>query len=550
VIDTQFDWIWKAMSSLLLQGNAWGLITTRSGISSPTGLGYPTTVEWLPPQDVTVEDDQLQPYNPMRTSIYYLGRPMNRDDLVHVKAFTIAGRTEGISPMRAFMHLVAQGKEALDYSYNWFRNGGFPPSTFQNVAEEVSREQASEIRRQLTDTLRSHEPLVYGRDWDWKPVAVPQNEATFIQAMQLNAAQIAAIYGVPAERIGGLRGNSLTYSTQEQETLSLITDTLRPWLVRLEQALNRLLPTTQFCKFNSDELLKTDLKTRHEIYHLDRQMGFRTVDEMRQLDNLAPLEHRVGADPLPLELSVAMARTTRAVSRDVGKFVQVLEPVQWHGTVTGTLPPGGEQINPGDVPEMILPGPVPMGMGGGGDSGGGGGDQAGEAQAKSSKTGATGGGGGDTQEPGTKFISTPGGAHIPIQNSADPAGELRGPAPAFNVQPEPPRQFGPAGIKAGHTDRRAAVMMLQHHFAEGRLTAEELAERTGKAGSGRYLGQLDELFADLPVLAAPRDLPVDTPRPKTLPGMDALAHLELRELSEDDEVARRQLLVTSNGKVH
>ena len=548
VIDTPYDWLFKCMTSLLLQGNAWGLITTRSGISAPTGLGYPTTVEWLPPQDISVEDDQQQPYNPMRTRIYYLGRLMNRDELVHVKAFSIAGRTEAVSPMRAFMHLIGQGKEALDYSYNWFHNGGFPPSTFQNLAEEVDEEQAKTIRRRLTDTLRSHEPLVFGRDWDWKPVQVPQNEATFIQAMQLNAAQIAAIYGVPAERIGGLRGNSLTYSTQEQETLSIITDTLRPWLVRLEQAFSPLLPSTQFCKFNPDELLKTDLKTRHEIYHLDRQMGYRTVDELRQLDNLPPLDNKIGDDPLPLELAVAMARTTRAVSKSVGKFVQVLEPVQWHGTVAGQLPPGGEQINPADTPEAILPGPLPPAGGGGGDSGAGGASTTGEAPATSSATG--GGKADDSQEPGVTF-KTEGGRPVPIQNSAEPAAETRTWGPAFEQAPVEWRQFGPPPIKASNTERDLACRMLLQHKADGRLLDEEFAERAAAAAKARTRGQLDVLFSDLPVMRGPFEPPVETrPEPRRMPGLDALAQLELRDLSEDDEVARRQLLVTSNGRVH
>jgi HK97 family phage portal protein len=551
VIDTPYDWLFKCMTSLLLQGNAWGLITTRSGITAPTGLGYPTTVEWLPPQDISVEDDQQQPYNPLRTRVYYLGRLMDRDQLVHVKAFSVAGRTEAVSPMRAFMHLIGQGKEALDYSYNWFHNGGFPPSTFQNLAEEVSEEQAKTIRRRLTDTLRSHEPLVFGRDWDWKPVVVPQNEATFIQAMQLNAAQIAAIYGVPPERIGGLRGSSLTYSTQEQETLSLIVDTLRPWLVRLEQAFNPLLPSTQFCKFNADEMLKTDLKTRHQIYQVDRQMGFRTVDELRQLDNLGPLDHNIGQDPLPLELSVAMARTTRAVSKDVGKFVQVLEPVQWHGTVTGQLPAKGEQINPAATPEKILPGPAPAGTGGGaGGAGAGGASQTGEAPTTASGGSSGGGGDDEAQEPGTTFV-TEGGRPVPIQHSREPGAETRTWGPAFEPAPVEWRQFGPPPIKASNTERDLACRMLLQHKADGRLLDDEFAERAAAAAKARTRGQLDVLFSDLPVMRGPFEPPVETrPEPRHLPGSDALAQLELRDLSEDDEVARRQLLVTTNGRVH
>jgi hypothetical protein len=53
-------------------------------------------------------------------------------------------------------------------------------------------------------------------------------------------------------------------------------------------------------------------------------------------------------------------------------------------------------------------------------------------------------------------------------------------------------------IKASDADRDATVAALSEHFQAGRLTTEELEERTGQALTARTLGQLDELTADLP----------------------------------------------------
>lgn len=44
--------------------------------------------------------------------------------------------------------------------------------------------------------IRSREPLVYGKDWEYTPVSVPEGEAQWIGTMQLTANQIAPIYGV------------------------------------------------------------------------------------------------------------------------------------------------------------------------------------------------------------------------------------------------------------------------------------------------------------------------------------------------------------------
>jgi HK97 family phage portal protein len=223
VTGTLYDWLFSAMTSLVLFGNAWGFITGRDG------FGFPTGIEWIPAEDVTCADDEQQPWNPMRTRVYVYGRLIDdwRTELFHVKAFSIPGRTEGISPLRAFALTVTSGIEAARYGTDWYRAGGFPPGTFQNNEIEIDADQAAEIRASLTASIRRREPLVYGRDWDYKPVTVPPSEAQFVEAIQMNATQMAAIFGLPPDRVGGRRGDSLTYNCVDAETEILTT---RGWL--------------------------------------------------------------------------------------------------------------------------------------------------------------------------------------------------------------------------------------------------------------------------------------------------------------------------------
>lgn len=345
VSGTIFDWMFTAMSSLVLHGNAWGFITSRDG------YGYPQGVEWIPPEDVNVVEDETQPFNPVRTRIYAYGRLMDKDDLFHVKAFALPGRTEGVSPLRAFAMTILAGMEAQRYGTDWYKAGGFPPGTFQNNEIEISQEQAEEIRSLLTSTIRRREPLVYGRDWDYKPVTVPPNEAQFIQAMQLNSTQIAAILGLPPDRIGGTRGDSLTYSTVEQGQLQII-EAMRPWLVRLETAFFELIPLNRYARFNADALLKTDLKTRTDIYKTQRDMGLRSIDELRDMEDLEPLPHGQGDENIPLEVMVAMSRSIRGIPTSMLPYITLemdlavkeLENLQQEGLAQPDVP--GQPVVP------------------------------------------------------------------------------------------------------------------------------------------------------------------------------------------------------------
>jgi uncharacterized protein DUF1707/2TM domain-containing protein len=59
------------------------------------------------------------------------------------------------------------------------------------------------------------------------------------------------------------------------------------------------------------------------------------------------------------------------------------------------------------------------------------------------------------------------------------------------------------GLRISDTDREQAITRFGEQAAEGRLTAEELDQRTGAALAARIHGELDPLFADLPVTSRP-----------------------------------------------
>jgi len=100
--------------------------------------------------------------------------------------------------------------------------------------------------------------------------------------------------------IGGESGSSLTYSTVEQNALNFAQFTLHPWIQKLEEEFSSWLPEPQFVKFNLDAMIRVDAKTRREIYQIDRNIGLRNIDEIRALEDEAPLPDGQGQDYTPL----------------------------------------------------------------------------------------------------------------------------------------------------------------------------------------------------------------------------------------------------------
>src|SRR5215831_1110753 len=357
-----FDWLYQYVTSAALTGTAWGLITARDG------YGYPVTIEWLPPDRMQVIDSQ--PFNPAQVRIFYEGRPVAAEELLIIRAFTIPGRTAGVSPLRQFQMLIESGQDALSYGADWYKAGGFPPGTFQNTQWEVTDEQSAQIRAQVVRSMRRREPLVYGRDWEYKPVSVPPNEAQFVEAMQLNATQIASIYGVPPHRVGGTRGDSMTYSNVESENIALISDTLDPWLVRMETALFGALPAQQYAQFNRNARVRTDITTRFGAYRVARDIGLMNTDEIRELEDLPPLpkpsdeDDYDGTDYTPLQIQVAAARGTKAlIGEGAGgpQFAPAAAPKQPPAPGSPPAAPGASQL----MPHRPQPAPAANGNGNG-----------------------------------------------------------------------------------------------------------------------------------------------------------------------------------------
>jgi len=314
---TLHDWVFRMVTGLAYRGNSVGVVTSRDY------LEYPTTVEWLDPSLVLCEDRLEQtplgaPGSFTNPRFSYLGEKLPSEDVVHIPWFQLPGRVWGLSPIGAYAVTVSTGLSAQKFSDDWFRGGGVPPGRFKNTAQVVTQTEANIIKRRVVQSIRSHEPIVYGKDWDYEPFTISPNEAQFVQTMRLTASQIAAIYGIPPEMIGGETGGSMSYSSPEQRQIELVQFSLLPWLALLESHLSALLPRGQFVKFDSDVLIRADMKTRMEAYEKQRLIGFDNIDGIRAQENQPPLPGGAGSDYTPLPLAAGKPVAVPAIRNAEG----------------------------------------------------------------------------------------------------------------------------------------------------------------------------------------------------------------------------------------
>lgn len=288
------SWLCQGVLSMLVRGNAVGLVISRDG------FGFPTAVEWLPMHKVSVKEVPTPTW-------FYDGRMVPTSDIVHVPWVTMPGRTLAMSPIEYYALTIGAGLDTWQYGADWFKAGGVPPGTFKNNQKTITPDAARTIRQRLVESIRGHEPLVYGSDWDYNPISIPPNEAQFIETMKFTTAQIAALYGINAVEIGGDPPNGLTYSNEARRTMQRLSN-VTPYVVRFERAFASWIPGNQYIKFNGDSIVRADIETRYQVYKLAREIGSMNIDEIRALEDQSPLPNGQGQDYTP---AAGMIRPTK-----------------------------------------------------------------------------------------------------------------------------------------------------------------------------------------------------------------------------------------------
>ena len=133
----------------------------------------------------------------------------------------------------------------------------------------------------------------------FETISMPNNEAQFLETRKFQVSEICRIFRVPPHLVGDLE--HATFSNIEHQSISFAVHTIRPWLVRIEQAINRSLFSEKekrdfYVQFNIDGLMRGAYKERMEGYAIARQNGWMSANDIRELENMNPLTDDQGGN--------------------------------------------------------------------------------------------------------------------------------------------------------------------------------------------------------------------------------------------------------------
>ena len=291
---SQFDWLVQCVASLLLDGNAYGLITSRR-------LGWPSSIEWLDPRTVEVNRAGF------RVTYKVDGVDVPAEDVVHVRNVVLPGAVKGISVVQQNADVIRLGLEAQKFALDFFVGGGHPTGVIESD-HKFEKGDGEAVSARFVDRSKKRGPVALGHGFRYKTIQTTP-DLTTVEMSRMVAADIARCFGLQPENIGASGGSSMTYANVEQKTSDMVTFGLRPVFTRIERALTAQHPRPQFVRFNADAMVRTDLLTRYQAHEIGIRSRFLTQSEARDLedlpfiagtDQLAPLM----PEPAPVKRSI------------------------------------------------------------------------------------------------------------------------------------------------------------------------------------------------------------------------------------------------------
>lgn len=291
---SQFDWVVQCVASLLLDGNAYGLITSRR-------LGWPSSIEWLDPRTVEVNRAGF------RVTYKVDGVDVPAEDVVHVRNVVLPGAVKGISVVQQNADVIRLGLEAQKFALDFFVGGGHPTGVIESD-HKFEKGDGEAVSARFVDRSKKRGPVALGHGFRYKTIQTTP-DLTTVEMSRMVAADIARCFGLQPENIGASGGSSMTYANVEQKTSDMVTFGLRPVFTRIERALTAQHPRPQFVRFNADAMVRTDLLTRYQAHEIGIRSRFLTQSEARDIedlpfiagtDQLAPLM----PEPAPVKRSI------------------------------------------------------------------------------------------------------------------------------------------------------------------------------------------------------------------------------------------------------
>jgi HK97 family phage portal protein len=281
------DWLTQVMVSLTLRGNFYGRIVERDA------RGFATSIQPLHPDIVVPRrnaDTGAREY-------WIQGRPVSSHDMLHIPALLVPGSFVGLNPVEYQRTSWGLAAATEKYGGQFFANSAHPSGVIEypgDLSPEETLEMARDWKMAHSGIGNAQFPAILTGGAEWKSVSLGPDDAQFLGTRSFQRSEIGSFFRIP-EHMLGIQDKTSSWGTGiEQMEIGFVTNTLRPWLTRIETYMSNLLPPNQIAKFDLTSRMRGDSGQRSAYYTAMINAGLMCADTACDLEGLPRLPNGEG----------------------------------------------------------------------------------------------------------------------------------------------------------------------------------------------------------------------------------------------------------------
>ncbi|RZJ01824.1 MAG: phage portal protein [Brevundimonas sp.] len=221
-----------------------------------------------------------------------------QQDIFHIRGFG-GGPLGGASTLSVCRAAFTSAHVVERAASTTFANG-VRPSGILSTDAQLTKEQRDEAERLLqakfSGAVNAGRPMLLDKAMTWQQLTIDPEDAQMLESRKFSGEEICRIFGVPPAMVGYGDKASNWGTGKEVDVMGFQKFTLRRRLKRVEQAAEKQLlsPADRAAgvtiEFNLEGLLRADSAARASFYQSGLQNGWATINEVRALENLPPVE--------------------------------------------------------------------------------------------------------------------------------------------------------------------------------------------------------------------------------------------------------------------
>jgi HK97 family phage portal protein len=282
---TSFEWREQMMLHLLSHGFALDEKVYTGGAIS----------EIVPLHPSRVKTEQLE-----NNRLRYTYREASGSSTVYTQdaVMSVRGMSDdgvnGMSTIELARDAIGLARACEIHGATFFGSGARPGvilSTDQMLSPEAAENTRNQWERAHRGADRSHRTAVLQGGLKVNELGGNNQESQFLEARRFQVEEVCRLFGVPPHLVGDLTRSS--FSNIEQQSLDFLTNGLMPYLRRIESSIARDLlegDDEYFAEFDTRGVLRADAAGRGSYYNTLWNLGVLSVNEIRSLENLNPVE--------------------------------------------------------------------------------------------------------------------------------------------------------------------------------------------------------------------------------------------------------------------